>query len=128
MNARLLAECRERVGPDDDLWILGDFGAGKATDAQRRVVRSIFYALPGRRHLIKGNHDTPWVRDLPWDSLADATDMVVDGRRLYLCHYPMITWPGVRRNGLQFSATSISIGGDPGTASTSALTVGTSAP
>lgn len=59
MNARLLAECRERVGPDDDLWIIGDFSAGKATDAQRRDVRSIFHGLPGRRHLIRGNHDIP---------------------------------------------------------------------
>lgn len=101
MNARLLAECRERVGPDDDLWILGDFSAGKATDAQRRDVRSIFHTLPGRRHLIRGNHDVPWVRDLPWDSMAETADIVVDGRRLYLCHYPMITWPCARRNGLQ---------------------------
>lgn len=27
MNARLLEECRRRVGPDDDLWIIGDFSA-----------------------------------------------------------------------------------------------------
>lgn len=101
MNARLLEECRKRVGPDDDLWIIGDFSAGKATDAQRRDVRSIFHALPGRRHLIQGNHDVPWVRDLPWDSMAETADIVVDGRRLFLCHYPMITWPGARRNGLQ---------------------------
>lgn len=35
MNAHLLAECRARVGPDDVLWILGDFTAGRTTDAQR---------------------------------------------------------------------------------------------
>ncbi|UFS64888.1 hypothetical protein LO749_12165 [Paracoccus denitrificans] len=29
MNAHLLAECRARVGPYDDLWILGDFTAGR---------------------------------------------------------------------------------------------------
>lgn len=101
MNARLLAECRERVGPVDDLWIIGDFSAGKATDTQRRDVRSIFHALPGRRHLICGNHDAQWVRDLPWDSMAETAEIMVEGRRLYLCHYPMITWPGARRRGLQ---------------------------
>lgn len=101
MNARLLAECRARVQADDDLWILGDFTAGKSGGAQRREVRSIFHALPGRRHLIRGNHDLPWVRELPWDSVAETADIVVDGRRLFLGHYPMITWPGARRSGLQ---------------------------
>ncbi|WP_241558004.1 hypothetical protein [Falsirhodobacter deserti] len=33
--------------------------------------------------------------------MADAADIVVDGRHLYLCHYPMTTSPGARRNGLQ---------------------------
>lgn len=101
MNARMLAECRARVQPDDDLWIVGDFTAGKAGDIQRREVRTIFHALPGRRHLIRGNHDTHWVRELPWDSIAETADILVDGRRLYLCHYPMITWPGARRDGIQ---------------------------
>ena len=101
MNAHLLAECQARVGPDDDLWILGDFTAGRASDAQRRTVRGMFHALPGRKHLIRGNHDPDWVRDLPWDSVAETADIVVDKRRLFLCHYPMITWPGARHNGLQ---------------------------
>ena len=101
MNARLLAECRARVQPDDDLWILGDFTAGRSTDAQRREVRSIFHALPGRRHLIRGNHDEDWVCDLPWDSVAETADIVVDKRSLFLYHYPMITWPGARHQGLQ---------------------------
>ncbi|HWL58949.1 MAG TPA: phosphoesterase [Paracoccus sp. (in: a-proteobacteria)] len=101
MNAHLLAECRARVGPDDDLWILGDFTAGRASDAQRREVRTIYHALPGRKHLIRGNHDQDWVRDLPWDSVAETADIVVDKRRLFLCHYPMITWPGARHQGLE---------------------------
>lgn len=101
MNAHLLAECRAWVQPDDDLWILGDFTAGRATDAQRREVRGIFHALPGRKHLIRGNHDEDWVCDLPWDSVAETADIVVDKRRLFLCHYPMITWPGARHQGLQ---------------------------
>lgn len=96
MNTHLLAACQTRVGPDDDLWILGDFTAGRATDAQRREVRVIYHALPGRKHLIRGNHDENWVRDLPWDSVSETADIVVDKRRLFLCHYPMITWPGAR--------------------------------
>ena len=101
MNAHLLAECRARVGPDDELWILGDFTAGRSTDAQRREVRGIFHALPGRRHLIRGNHDEDWVCDLPWASVSETADIVINKRRLFLCHYPMITWSAARQQGLQ---------------------------
>lgn len=100
MNDRMVSECRAHVGQDDDLWILGDFIGARATDAERREVRSIFHAIPGRKHLIKGNHDRPWVRDLPWESVAETADIVVDRQRLFLCHYPMITWPGARRGAL----------------------------
>ncbi|HWL56817.1 MAG TPA: metallophosphoesterase [Paracoccus sp. (in: a-proteobacteria)] len=122
MIAQLLAECRSRVGPDNDLWILGDFTAGRSTDAQRREVRGIYHALPGRKHLIRGNHDEDWVCDLPWDSVAETADIVVDKRRLFLCHYPMITWPGARHQGLQLfghvhqnwqgSRNSVNVGAD----------------
>ena len=101
MNAYLLAECRASVGPDDDLLILGDLTAGKATSAQRDEVQRVFRALPGRKHLIRGNHDQDWVCALPWDSFAETADIVVDKRRLFLCHYPMVTWPGARHRCLQ---------------------------
>lgn len=101
MNARMLAECRDRIQPDDDLWILGDFIGARTTGAQRREIRTIYHALPGRKHLVRGNHDETWVCDLPWCSIADTADILVDGRRLFMCHYPMLTWPGARRGGLQ---------------------------
>lgn len=54
------------VGPDDDLWILGDFAAVE-TEAGRQAARAAFSALPGRKHLIRGNHDLPWtVEQLRW--------------------------------------------------------------
>lgn len=33
--------------------------------------------------------------------MSENADIVVDKRRLFLCHYPMITWPGARHQGLQ---------------------------
>lgn len=101
MNARMIAELQARVRPDDDLWILGDFAASKATIAQRAAVRAMFDAIPGRKHLVVGNHDRSWIRELPWNSVASMADIVVDGQRLFLCHYPMVTFPGARRGGLQ---------------------------
>lgn len=122
MNARMLAECRDRIQPDDDLWILGDFIGGRTTDAKRRDIRTIYHALPGRKHLVRGNHDAEWVCDLPWDSVADTADILVDGRRVFMSHYPMLTWPGARRGGLQLfghvhagwqgSSNSVNVGVD----------------
>lgn len=101
MDARMVAELQARVRPDDDLWILGDFAASKATNAQRASVRKMFDAIPGRKHFVVGNHDRSWIRDLPWESVSPMADIVVDGRRLFLCHYPMVTFPGARRGAIQ---------------------------
>lgn len=101
MDAAVITELQARVCPDDDLWILGDFAVSKATGVQREAVREMFDAIPGRKHLVVGNHDRAWIRDLPWDTIAPMADIVVEGRRLCLCHYPMITWPGARRGALQ---------------------------
>lgn len=101
MDAHLLAQYRARVRPDDDLWMLGDFAVGKANEARRAAVRGIFDAIPGRKRLVLGNHDRPWIRNLPWDSLTQIADIPVEGKRLVLCHYPMITFPGARRGALQ---------------------------
>lgn len=101
MDAAIIAELQGRVRSEDDLWILGDFAISKATDTQRAAVREMFDAIPGRKHLVVGKHDRAWFRDLPWNSLSQMADIIADGRRLCLCHYPMITFPGARRGGLQ---------------------------
>lgn len=57
----------------------------------------MFDRLPGRKHLVCGNHDDEWVkRQLPWSSVQDIIEIAADGRRLVLCHYPMVTWNGAR--------------------------------
>lgn len=101
MDEYILRQYKVRVLPEDDLWILGDFAVGKATNQKRERLRGLFSQIPGRKHLILGNHDRPWVRNLPWESVKEMADVLVDGRRLFLCHYPMITFPGARRKALQ---------------------------
>lgn len=100
MEREILARIQARVGPDDDLWIIGDFAHGKMADQDRRRVAGLFGELPGRRHLIEGNHDKPWILDLPWDSRSQMADIATEDGRAFLCHYPMITFPGSRRGSL----------------------------
>ncbi|MBR2655575.1 MAG: metallophosphoesterase [Loktanella sp.] len=100
MNGRILAHYQASVGPDDDLWIVGDVAMVRSDMADQ--LSAMLQSIPGRKHLIVGNHDEPWVRALPvWTSVHDMVEIIDDGTRLTLCHYPMITWPGARRGALQ---------------------------
>lgn len=100
MDAAMIARAAA-VGAQDDLWILGDFAACE-TEAGRDAARAAFAALPGRKHLVRGNHDPDWlVEALPWASVHDLVEVQVDARRFVLCHYPMLTWNGSREGVIQ---------------------------
>ena len=85
------------VGPDDEVWHLGDFAAG----ASRARCADLFARLQGRKHLVQGNHDTRRVLDLPWLDVADHVRLTVEedetAWRLFLAHYAHRAWPGLWR-------------------------------
>lgn len=88
----------ERFGdlsPSDDLWIVGDFADCRDAARQENACRA-FDCLPGRKHLIRGNHDPDWVRELGWASVHDLVELEIAGRPFVLCHYPLLTWNGVQ--------------------------------
>ncbi len=104
MDAALLENMWKVIGPEDQLWILGDFAFGaKAKDGA--YVERIFTQLPGsERHLVIGNHDLDPTLELPWDSVSHIAELR-DGPQNQLntlCHYPMITWNHARKGALQF--------------------------
>lgn len=101
MDAHILAQYQARVGRTDDFWIIGDFAFAKAHDGSRDYIANIFSAIPGRKHLIVGNHDRSWIRELGWSSTSHFHEISVDKRRLTLCHYPLITFPVARHGALQ---------------------------
>jgi len=102
MHDRLVQEWTNRVGQGDDVYFLGDLIAGKVDDDGKRAVRKTFMSLPGRKHLVWGNHDKPWIKnELPWASTQESLDKTVDGQRFYMHHYPMITFPGSRHGAIQ---------------------------
>ena len=112
MDATILKNLTDRVGPNDDLWIIGDFAFGpKAKD--NCYLEDIFAGLFGaRKHLVVGNHDLEPTLNLNWDSVAYFVELR-DGPKNQLntlCHYPMMTWNHARRGALQFLATCTIIG------------------
>lgn len=100
MNSRILSNFQSVMTPADDLWIVGDV-AVVSIDAADKLT-SMLRSVPGRKHLIAGNHDKHWVRGLDvWTSVHDLLEINDSGTRVTLCHYPMITFAGARRGALQ---------------------------
>lgn len=93
----LLNLWRDTVDKHDDIYILGDLTFGKSEEA-----RLLLEKLPGRKHLIRGNHDGVLkAYDNYFESVYDILDLKIKPERcpflksnltLVLCHYPMVTW------------------------------------
>ena len=84
------------VAPEDDLWILGDFGWGKEK-RDGTYLKGLFDQIPGRKHLIRGNHDKPWMERWGWVSVHDLYEVKDGNQQIVLCHYPLRSWRGMCR-------------------------------
>jgi calcineurin-like phosphoesterase family protein len=95
MNQAMIERWNAVVQPEDDVWHLGDFAYKSA-----RPVASIFEVLNGKKHLVVGNHDGRHTRALAWESVDTMKEIAVDGQRIFLCHYPMLSWPAMNRGSI----------------------------
>lgn len=88
-DATLITRWNNKVGIDDDVYILGDISWHNSTKTIE-----ILKQLNGNLHLIKGNHDAKLLknRDLRkmFVEICDYKELdIVDGKILVLCHYPI---------------------------------------
>ena len=100
MDEALIQNWNQTVSPEDDVYILGDF-----TLKGPKMANMFLERLQGRKYLIRGNHDGYvdrasfhrehflWVRDY--------YELAYRGRRFILCHYPLLSWNGMRRGAFQ---------------------------
>lgn len=101
MNRVLVGNWNEIVGPDDEVWHLGDFSR---TASQMREFLSV---LEGRKHLVRGNNDKQETSpDIGWVSVQDYREMELDGYRFVLCHYPFRSWNGQHRGSINLHGHS----------------------
>jgi len=101
MNDLLISRWNETVGPDDEVWHLGDFCRNES-DAPAFLER-----LNGRKHLIRGNNDAPSLGALPmWQSVQDYSEVIVSDRLLVLCHYPFRSWNGQHKGAVNLHGHS----------------------
>ena len=102
-DASMVARWNERVGPDDEVWHLGDVALGPKPEA----VDAFLARLRGRKHLVRGNNDGDAICALPvWASVRDLATLEVDGVLVTLCHYALRTWPGQGRGGVNLHGHS----------------------
>lgn len=91
-DAALMERWNETVGPEDEIWHLGDVALARSPER----VAELLAALNGRKHLIVGNNDGPATIEAPgWESVGHYAELTVEGRPLVLCHYPFRTWNGM---------------------------------
>jgi len=98
MNEKMIMAWNNKVPRDAILYHVGDFSFGKAEDTLKILNR-----LNGTIRLIKGNHDkiNPLIKD-KFDWIKDYYESKTeDGRKIVMCHYPLLTWNGAHRGSWQ---------------------------
>lgn len=93
MDTAILLRTNEVVGPDDELWILGDLAMSGRRDEWDRVFKSLNCQ---NVHYLQGNHDTDNKMDIYeneyWFEYHGYADMIrySKTKNFYLSHYPTI--------------------------------------
>jgi calcineurin-like phosphoesterase family protein len=103
MDATMLDRWNATVGPEDEVWHLGDFALGVPVDAMAELLAR----LHGRKHLTTGNNDSPAMTGLAgWSSVQPYAEIERDGFGLVLRHYPFRTWRNMGRGWLNLHGHS----------------------
>src|SRR5689334_23197983 len=84
MDRAMVGRWNAVVGPEDEVWHLGDF----AIKPRPGRVDELLASMHGRKHLVAGNNDPEATRRAAgWASVADYAELRVDDTLIVLCHY-----------------------------------------
>lgn len=94
MNEYLIKNWNAKVTDHDEVYILGDFSFRSKKSVHRYLSR-----LKGKKHLIIGNHDDEWMKEVGdlsmyFESVSKLKILQLEGQEIVLCHYPLLEWPG----------------------------------
>lgn len=92
MDETLIANWNSVVGPNDEVWVLGDIFF---CHEQRAI--QILRRLQGKLILQLGNHDKRIRYSQPMQNkfhrvIPDLHKETFDGHMVAMCHYPLLTW------------------------------------
>ena len=98
MDEFMIRLWNKRVKAQDRVYLCGD-----VSFSDLETTKAILRRLKGKKILLQGNHDGELCGDPEaaglFEEIAVMLQREVDGRRLCLCHYPMLEWPGDREDG-----------------------------
>jgi calcineurin-like phosphoesterase family protein len=101
MDAAIVAGWNAAVGPEDEVWHLGDVARRPAE------VAALLARLNGTKHLLRGNNDDAAIGEAAgWASVQDYTELTRSGVLLVLCHYPFRSWNGQHRGSINLHGHS----------------------
>lgn len=94
MHEYMISQWNSRVRRNDEVVILGDLSVGRAEETNEIVKR-----LNGRLYWILGNHDSKLAGNSKLDKsrfrwIKDYAEMNDNGRKVVLCHYPILFYNG----------------------------------
>lgn len=95
MNETLINNWNRVVGPDDIIFHLGDFAFGGSY-----LWNNMLDRLNGHIYLVIGNHDRKNLRQgyvQKFDGIYPQLQINIDGRSVYLNHYPFLCYGGSYR-------------------------------
>lgn len=99
MDSTILDNWNKAVGVNDTVYIIGDV-AFKAYKNPVELLRK----LNGHKILIEGNHDVQNLKNPEFRKCFDGIQKMMtifdDGKKIVLCHYPLLEWDGYFRGTL----------------------------
>lgn len=100
MDEFILNAHNQIVDDNDDVYLLGDFVFG---EGKQSAAHSLLSRMKGRKHWILGNHDNRRAAgSLKQAGLVstveDYLEISIHKQRIVLCHYPILSWNGIRKN------------------------------
>lgn len=88
MNESIVEDWVSKVSPDDHVFHLGDVLFGSNFDILSR--------LPGKKHLIVGNHDHRNIKRREFtrffETVDDYVSLKLQGTNFIMMHYPLESW------------------------------------
>ena len=101
MNRALINNWNSRITNNDHVYIIGDLYYGGRDAKSREEAIAIVKKLNGILHLVAGNHDFPYLKNMEYHYLFADVDHIRylkhDGKDIFLCHYPLAEWSGYYR-------------------------------
>lgn len=101
MDEAIIANWNSVVGPEDDVYISGDFSFKSGKNPKKYLDR-----LNGKKHLIIGNHDGSVLKDPVcrrcFVEIKDRMEVKDGNRMVVIDHYPLVEWNGFYRGVVHF--------------------------